>query len=208
VGVYKFSAPGTLKTGRTLYTSMLAGNPVFVPGVYDSIATTTVDAGGASSVTFSSIPSTYTHLQVRILAQTNRTTFGRDGFNMRINSDSGANYSSHFLTGDGASAGAAAVTSGTAITTPEVTTSTAGANIFGAFIVDILDYANTTKNTTARLLGGGDHNGVVNGLGAQVSLRSGAWYSTSAVTSLTFTPSVGTTISQYSSFALYGIKGA
>jgi len=190
-----------------IYASQISGHLFAPSGAYDSIATTTVGAGGVSSVTFSSIPSTYTHLQVRILAQTNRSTYGRDALYFRLNSDSGTNYSFHYVAGDGSSAFASAAATQDKIITPELTTSTAGANIFGVTILDILDYANTNTYKTTRSLGGGDHNGTVAGLGTQVQLNSGNWRSTSAINSITFYPNVGTTISQYSSFALYGIKG-
>jgi hypothetical protein len=166
----------------------------------------TVSAGGSSSVILSGIPSDYAHLQVRVFAQTNRTVYGRDSLHLRANSDSGSSYSYHYLIGDGATTGSGGSTSQDKIRTPEIGTTTAGSNIFGAFIVDILDYSSTSKNKTVRMIGGGDHNGTVAGLGAQIEVSSGAWYSTSAITSLTFTPAIGSSITQYSSFALYGIK--
>jgi hypothetical protein len=205
--IYKMSNAGGMST-ITRYTDMLAGNAVFVDTSYDSIATATVGSGGAASVTISSIPSTYTHLQVRILGQTNRGTYGRDGLYFRLNSDSGANYSYHYVAADGSGSAFPISAAGQdKAFLPEVTTSTAGANIFGNMVLDILDYANTSKNKTIRSLGGGDHNGTVATLGAQVSLNSGAWYSASVVNSITFYPISGTLISQYSQFALYGIRG-
>ena len=74
------------------------------------------------------------------------------------------------------------------------------ANCFGVAVIDILDYANTNKYKTYRSLTGGDANG-----SGQVLLRSSNWRSTSAVTSMTLYPGVGN-FTQYSSFALYGIK--
>lgn len=66
--IYKMSNAGGMST-VTRYTDMLAGNSFWNPWSpstdYDSIATTTVGAGGAASITFSSIPSTYQHLQIR-----------------------------------------------------------------------------------------------------------------------------------------------
>ena len=70
--------------------------------------------------------------------------------------------------------------------------------IFGTFIVDILDYANTNKYKTMRALDGFDANG-----SGYAVLWSGNWRSTSAVSTITIT---GGTFAQYSSFALYGIK--
>ena len=164
---------------------------------YESIATTTVGAGGVSSVTFSSIPSTYTHLQIRGIVKT--ATVASLAFT--FNSDTGSNYSIHSLTGNGASVSA---NNATPIGTIRILRSegvSATANIFSGFVLDVLDYANTNKNKTTRSLAGTDLNG--NG---SVSLESGAWYNTSAVSSITFTSASAYTISQYSSFALYGIK--
>jgi hypothetical protein len=206
MAVYKFKT-NSLKTPLK-YSSFLAGNSAYSPVSYDSIATTTVGAGGVSSVTFSSIPATYTHLQVRYLAQTNRATYGRDAIYLRFNSDSATNYSYHTLAGDGGTVYSGASGTQDKMLLPEVGTTTAGASIFGVGVVDILSYTNTSKNKTVRSIGGGDHNGTVASLGAEVSLRSGAWYSTSAINSITFYPTSGSTISQYSKIALYGIKGA
>jgi hypothetical protein len=80
--------------------------------------------------------------------------------------------------------------------------------MFGAGIVDILDYANTNKYKTIRSLTGHDHNGVIAGIHAIVNLNSGSWRSTSAINSIVIGVVSGTAFNQYSSFALYGIKGA
>ena len=172
---------------------------------YESISTVTVGAGGSSSVTISSIPSTYTHLQLRVFAQTNRVTYGRDYVFLRFNGDTGANYAWHQMTGDGS----ATVSSGNASQNQgifaEIGTSTGGT--FGVGITDILDYTDTSKYKTTRTLGGGDHNGTIGGFGGTVTPTSTLWQSTSAVSSLTLFPSSGTAFTQYSSFALYGIKG-
>jgi hypothetical protein len=78
------------------------------------------------------------------------------------------------------------------------------ANMFSASIVDILDYANTSKYKTIRVLAGADVN---NQTGTTFGLSSGSWRSTSAVTSITIGTS-GFNFAQYTQFALYGIKGA
>jgi hypothetical protein len=172
---------------------------------FDSIQTVTVGSGGVSSVTFSSIPGTYTHLQIRGIARTN-TGGGSStvGLEMRFNSDTGANYTSnHVLYGTGSSALAAA--SGTSMDLGSVVNSpqsSATANSFGVVVADILDYANTNKYKTVRGLGGYDGNDT-NGI---VTFRSFAWMNTSAITSITFSASTRD-IAQYSSLALYGIKG-
>jgi hypothetical protein len=168
---------------------------------YESIATVTVGAGGTSTVTFSSIPSTYTHLQVRFIARTSNASTG-DGLAFRYNSDTGNNYNYHYVFGDGSTTGA----SGSSVAVSKniiyrATGASAGASMFGAGIVDILDYKNTSKYKTARNLGGADSNG------SGISIfTSGLWLSTSAITQIDITSDSSSTIQQYSSFALYGIK--
>jgi hypothetical protein len=106
--VYKLSASSV--TGRTNYGSMLAGNPAFVPpGDFQSIATVSVGSGGAANVEFTSIPATYTHLQLRWIAKTDRVNTD-DVVNMTFNSDTGANYSWHYIRGNGVAASSSAAT--------------------------------------------------------------------------------------------------
>jgi len=171
---------------------------------YESIATTTVGSGGTSSITFSSIPATYTHLQIRMLARDNRSS-GASNLNVQFNSDSGSNYTGHNLQGNGAAASVGFEgASQTSIPIMRISTTNIGANIFAGGILDILDYANTNKYKTTRALSGFDDNGVS---GGQIYFMSGVWMNTSsAISSMTITP-VTTPIQQYSSFALYGIKG-
>ncbi len=174
-------------------------------GDYQSIATTTVGVSGSATITFSSIPSTYTHLQIRGITRLGSSTTGTNDIFIRFNSDTAANYSRHALYGTGAAAasnGAGSTTSAYAAraVSPRATST---ANAFGVFIVDILDYANTNKYKTVRGLGGADTNDA-NGI---ISLASGNWRSTSAITQIDITDELGYNFVQYSSFALYGIKG-
>ncbi len=170
---------------------------------YESIATVTVGSGGSSAITFSSIPSTYQHLQVRMLFRDTRAVVG-DYASLQFNSDTGSNYALHLLSGSGASAAAGGYSSQTSIDISRVAGSSATASVFGAAILDILDYANTNKYTTTRSLGGVDNNG-----SGEIVLNSGLWMNTAAVSTITIKAQAGSAnFSQYSSFALYGIKGA
>jgi hypothetical protein len=169
---------------------------------YESIATVTVGSGGAANVEFTSIPATYTHLQIRLIGRSDRAA-NLDSLRLQANSDTASNYAEHGLYGDGASAGAFAGTSQTYMQFYRIAGANAGANIFGAIYIDILDYANTNKFKTARSIGGADNNG-----SGEIYLMSGLWRSTSAITSLKLLPGVGTNFTQYSQFALYGIKGS
>jgi hypothetical protein len=170
------------------------------PTDYESIQTVTVGSGGQASVTFSSIPSTYTHLQIRGIGRSSTGGTGRQIVRMQFNSDTGANYSFHDLYGNGTIAQASAGTSTTYAYMALIPNSGETANSFGVSITDILDYANTNKNKTTRALTGAD----LNGSGVS-DLTSGGWRNTAAISSITLTPDTGSFV-QYSSFALYGIK--
>lgn len=168
---------------------------------YESISTVTVGAGGSSSITFSSIPSTYTHLQIRCYSKDSRSN-ANSALSLRMNGDSTTAYNEHGLTGDGASVSAYYTANINAIGLGNTAGGT-NASVFGAQIVDILDYANTNKYKTVKSLGGHSENGSG---AAYLGIFSGTWRSTSAVNSLTIIPLVAN-FAQYSSFALYGIKG-
>ena len=200
--IYKMSNAGGMST-ITRYTDMLAGNAAFVDTSYESIATVTVGAGGASSVNFTSISSAYTHLQIRTMVKTNEGTTGATNIEMRFNSDTAGNYTRHYLFGTGSSAisggggGANLLTTGSAAQSGVAST-------FGATVIDILDYANTNKFKTMRTISGVDQND--SGSRFIWGTQSGVWMSTSAITSISLF-SNSSNLSQYSSFALYGIKG-
>jgi hypothetical protein len=169
-------------------------------GAYDALSTITVGASAVSSITFAGIPNTYKHLQIRALVRTNRADTV-DYLLMQYNSDTSANYAWHNLYGTGSVAGASAGSSDTSIRNIYPTAANTASNIFGTFVIDVLDYANTSKNKTSRTLGGYDANGA--GL---VSLSSGLWNNTSAVNSVTFIPISGNSFVQYSQFTLYGVR--
>lgn len=168
-------------------------HPPLAAGDFESISTVTVGAGGASSVSFSSIPSTFKHLQIRAIMKAS------DSIYMSFNSDTtNSNYYSHWLTGQGSSASASSFAGRLA---PVIMAGT-GASGFSAVIWDVLDYADANKYKTVRVLTGHDQNG-----SGEVGLTSMLWKSTSATTQIDIAPVSGSSISQYSSFALYGIRG-
>jgi hypothetical protein len=193
------------------YDSFLAGNTAYFPSNFESIATVTVGSGGSSSISFTSIPSTYKHLQVRGIAQTNRSSYVVDELMVRFNSDTGSNYAYHWLRG-GYDSTPAASANGQATKTNirlGAVNSSVSASAFSAFVIDILDYANTSKYKTARYLNGFDVNGTAGtgSYGGTIMLGSGLWQSTSAISTLSIEVSPDASLmNQYSSFALYGVK--
>lgn len=160
-------------------------------GSFESIATI---AASGSSITFSSIPSTYKHLQIRWIAN---APSGSAPY-MRFNSDSSSVYTNHSLDGDGSSVYAQGqANANNALFNMWGIASTA--NCFAGGIIDIVDYADTSKYKTVKSFAGYDQNG-----SGAVSLASNLWRSASAISSITITlpsPTSGT------SYALYGIKG-
>jgi hypothetical protein len=184
-----------------IVASQISGHLFAPSGAYDSIATTTVGAGGTATITFSSIPATYTHLQVRgIMRNTNQNDFTLRG---RFNSDTAGNYARHTLKGNGATASAVAETSQTYMTFDEMSPVSGNiANTFGVMVWDILDYANTNKYKTSRILGGFDANG-----SGRILFDSTLWQSTTAVSTISIFMAADN-FAEYSQFALYGVKGA
>jgi hypothetical protein len=167
-------------------------------GVMFPLGMVQVGSAGASTVSFSSIPSTYTHLQVRFM------NFGQSSTAQyfRLNGDTGGNYARHLLVTGGSTVNAYAAASVNELW-PISGLNTSSFPAVG--IVDILDYKNTSKYKTTRTLGGISNNGGVTN--NEIGLSSGLWMNTNAITSITFFPLSGN-FTQYSSFALYGIKGA
>lgn len=169
-------------------------------GAYESIATQTLGSDTAS-VTFSSIPSTYQHLQVRCLLRTNQAATGLADMDIQINGDTGFNYSMHLLRGNGSSALTDSTSGQNRIKLENsIPRNSNTANIFGVAVIDLHDYAVTGKNRVVRAIVGTD----LNGDGA-IALGSGSRYNTAAVDSLTFFIT-GHSWLAGSTFALYGIK--
>ncbi len=171
-------------------------------GAYDSIASTTVGADGAQSIIFSSIPQTYTHLQIRGICKWTTTGNDQSTIQFTLNGDNGNNYSYHAMRGSGSSAIAVGQASYSRYLSYSGAPSSFSsyANMFGATIFDLLDYRNTNKNKAMRSLVGFNTNGGNDSIG----LSSGLWMNTAAVTSITV--ALDGNLAQYSSFALYGIK--
>lgn len=173
-------------------------------GDFDSLATVSVGAGGTAAVTFSSIPSTYKHLQIRfIIKDTDTTTNVQIPVNIRMNSDSTtSNYALHRMYGDGTSVTTNAYTNTYSYVRAWMASVSNVSNTFGTGIVDILDYSNTNKYKTVRSISGT----ATNASGA-VALSSGLWMSTNAIDTLYIYSDNGN-LAQYSHIALYGIKVA
>jgi len=163
-----------------------------MPKTYEPIQTQTVGTAVAS-VTFSSIPQTYTDLVLIVSA--GLTSAGND-LRLRFNSDSGANYSRTILYGNGASALSARNTGSDNI----ITASFGGLNSGSYATINVMNYSNTTtyKSTIQR----GGYAGSID------SATAGLWRNTAAITSIECGITAATTWVVGSTFTLYGIKAA
>jgi hypothetical protein len=158
---------------------------------YVAIATETL-ASAAASVTFSSIPSTYTDLVLVVNANTATDTQIR----LQFNGDTGSNYSATMVSGDGSSPFTVQVSN-------ETSMNAAGVGITsGSSIFHINNYANTTtfKTSIGRYNLGSTSYG-------EIGIKMGLWRSTSAITSIVIFPTSGN-FNTGGTFNLYGIKAA
>ncbi len=128
---------------------------------------------------------------------------------MRFNGDTGNNYSTHVLGGDGGSVYTYnGSTPNSWVYVGQSTTNLAGSNAFGSSVVDVLDYTNSSKNKTSRTLNGTEPGATYTGnIYGTVNLASGLWMSSSAIDSITFITELSGNFLINSKFALYGVKG-
>jgi len=169
-----------------------------MPATYEPIATTTLSTV-ASTITFSSIPNTYTDLRLVVVAQDSSPSAGQENIYMTYNSDTATNYSITYLQGDGSTA-----TSGRLSTQANIrlllSAVRSGSSAFGLGTVDIFSYAGST-NKTSLITGQSDSNG-----SGYVQRIVGLWRSASAITSITLTAE--NTFKANTTATLYGIKAA
>jgi hypothetical protein len=163
---------------------------------YEAIATSTLGTD-TQFITFSSIPSTYTSLQLRIRGNSN------GGPKITFNS-SGTGYSEHRLVGNGTAASAGGSTGNADFGNQGSLVPGGGGGLSGqetAYIIDILDYQSTNKNKTVRALSGYDANG-----SGSIRLGSALWANTAAINTIKIDSDTGSVWYAGTVFSLYGIK--
>ena len=167
---------------------------------YEPIATQTLGSN-TLSVTFSSIPSTYTDLVLVTVQNNSDNTLSAPA--VTFNSDTGSNYSYTYLTGTGSSAISGRLSSQSGILLGYYTT--AGTTDGFMNIMTFPNYSNTTTfKTQLQRSNNGGGNSTYLGAEAIVSL----WRNTSAISSITLTYSGTSRFATGSTFTLYGIKAA
>jgi hypothetical protein len=165
---------------------------------YTFIASSTVGSGGASDVTFSSIPSTYTDLVIQVSA---RSTESDNASSLRCYYNGDATHSALELRGIGSAVASYTVAYAQA---GYIAASLSTANTFGTSTIYIPNYANTSYNKSSSA----DTTQSSNTFAENYAVLSARlWSSTSAITSVTLKPALGSWV-QYSTFQLYGIKNS
>lgn len=200
---YTFTVKGDTNYGvASDYSAASNSVTPIAPSSFESIATFTLGTA-TNSVTFSSISSAYKSLQIRSMQKDSNANAAGQSIRITFNGDTATNYSYHdlyaFAPGGVGSGGAANAT----YILSQLVSAGGQSTPFGVSIIDIIDYANTSKNKTLRMFGGTDNNQNTTYTG--LSLTSGLWRSTSAINSVTLTAH-NINFATGSKFALYGIK--
>lgn len=168
------------------------------------LISTIVVGVAATTVTFSSIPSTYSHLQIRAVVKDSNAGSTADNGNITFNGDTTAtNYYWHSLEGNGS--GANAYNQGSYLNSlRNIMGSVSAAQAYSSQIIDILDYSKTTKYKTMRTL-----NGLTNSTYSAwgVGISSALWQNTAAISTIALSATGANTWLTGSRFSLYGIKG-
>lgn len=166
---------------------------------YESIATFT--PSGVANVTFTSIPQTYTHLQLRMTGRGAVAGVTYTYLKLRFNGVAGTSYSFHGTVSDGSTATSFGFTGQSYAEGNYLAASTATTNVQGAIVMDILDYTNTNKFTTVRSIGGTDNNG-----SGRIAISSSVFQDATAISQILVATPGGENFDNGTTIALYGIK--
>lgn len=165
----------------------------------DALASTILTSASSSTVTFTSIPQTYTHLQLRIYTT---NTASAPTMSVYFNNDTTAKYTYHNLTGYGSGI----QNQGFTTSSNNLANSIALSGFYigqytGQIITDILDYSNTNNYKNVRTISGSD-----NVSGGEVTVVSGLYTVASPGISVVNVKIFNTTLAAGSQLSLYGIK--
>jgi hypothetical protein len=199
MGVVKLSTAGIRDYSKT--SNFLGLLSPIVSGTFDLLQTQVLTTN-ETSVTFGSLgtySADYKHLQIRATIRGGRSNNG-DNICLRFNGDSGSNYSRHALYGQNGVVNVYAATGQSYSDLGNAASATTPANVFTGVVADILDPFSASKNTTVRTFNGLSANNPL------IGLMSGAWYNTSAVSSMNIFCLNGS-LQQFTRISLYGVRG-
>ena len=165
------------------------------------ISKQTVGSGGASSITFSNIPQTYTDLCLVVSPRTDRASIATDYLKITFNSNT-SSYSGIQLRGDGSTTGSGTFSGiGATQYAGEINASTSTTNTFSNVQIYIPNY--TSSNYKSYSVESAMEN---NATANYLTLDAGLWSNTAAITSIAIAPGVGTNFVQYTTASLYGVS--
>ncbi len=202
LGLQRIMIPGAQASALTTGSISLAGardsTTLIIPDGYSALSAVTISST-QSAITFSNIPPTAKNLEIRYIARsaTAGTTMG--DMDIIFNGDSSALYQNHGFTGSNSTvflAGSVGNTKG--VVFKALAQASVTADHFSHGVINILDYASTTKKKVARYLVGGRADNAAQCFGGFM------YSSTNPITSITLNNTAGFT--QYTHFALYGVK--
>jgi hypothetical protein len=173
-----------------------------MPLTYTLIASVTVGSGGAGSIDFTSIPSTYTDLCLLTSTRSNAGGSTIANIGLEFNSNT-SGYDTLRLYGSGSSVTSDKLTSQTYIFAGLTDASTATANTFGSLSIYIPNYAGSANKSVSM-----DAVQENNTTAAYASLHAGLWNNTAAINTVKLKDVSGTAFVQYSTAYLYGIKNS
>jgi hypothetical protein len=183
-----------------------------MPTTYKLIQTTTVGSGGAATVSFSSIPQTYTDLVIVGSVRSTSTTSNTGEYDVmayRFNATT-SGYTARVIEASGTSAVSSAQTTATGsgggtygrISDGGINNSLSGTSIFSSFNWYIPNYAGSTNKSWTL-----DYASERNVTATYMGMVAGLWSNTAAITEITFALLVAN-YAEYSSFSIYGIKNS
>ena len=163
------------------------------------IATYTVSGTSTTTFTFSNIPQTFTHLELRVNGKSARADLTNDSLYIRLNGDSGNNYTLHGLEGGGSTISVASAINVSVLLGYTTGNAVGQNNMFSPNLLTFVDYSSANKNKVVRTICGHDYNGSGN-----ATEFTGMWINTAAITSISVVANVGSFISGTRA-DLYGI---
>jgi hypothetical protein len=168
---------------------------------FTKIASVSVGSGGAATIDFTSIPSTYTDLVLKLSSRSSESAGAVwDSVLLRFNGSS-TGYSDRSLGGDGSSAFSFSNAFANYIFCGDVANALVTSNTFSSTEITIPNYAGSNNKSVS--IDSVEEN---NATTAQLDLTAGLWSNTAAITSISLTLAAGPNFVQYSTATLYGIN--
>ena len=161
------------------------------------LSTVTVGSSGAASIDFTSIPQTFTDLKIVLSARTNRAA-AADYMNISFNSNT-VGFTGRGLYGSGSAASSSTLTREAG----EIVGGSSTASVFANTEIYIPNYTSSNYKSFST-----DSVAENNATASYQNLNTSLWSNTSAITSVSLTPGLGTLFNQYSTATLYGIKSS